>query len=293
MTAKLYPPPFEREGRSLFTGVTPEKVANYVILTVQDPLHGYVEDAAEEIAKYLDSYEKVADTGMFTTFTGSYRGIPITICSTGSGAPEAELALMDFIRFTPADTFVRVGTSGALQKWINIGDLVITAAAVRDEGTSREYVKPSYPAVANYEVVLALATAAARMKVAYHVGITRSNDAIYVGEGRPICGYLQKEHEDIPRYWEKANVLNVEREAALILTLCNIFGKRGGTVCTIVDNELTGEMKLGVSKRESIRVALEGLSILSDWDEAKKRVKSKYLTADVLGSFAEWTRGGI
>lgn len=156
---KKYPPPFEREGASLFTGVSSKEVARFVILTVRDPLHGYVKDAAEEIAEYLDNYKKVADTGMFTTFTGEYKGVPISVCSTGSGAPEAELALMDFIRFTSADTFVRVGTSGALQEWIKL--------AVRDEGTSKEYVKPTYPAVASYEVVLALASAAEKLGVNY------------------------------------------------------------------------------------------------------------------------------
>jgi len=279
---KIYPPPFEKGGKSLFTGVTPEKVANYVILTVQDPLHGYVKNAAEEIAEHFDPYEKVGDTMMFTTYTGKYKGVPITVCSTGSGAPETELALMDFIRFTSANTFIRVGTSGALQKWLKLGNLVITSAAVRDEGTSKEYVKSSYPAVVNYEVVLALATAAAKMNIDYDIGITRSNDAIYVGEGRPICGYIQNEHKNIPGYWENANVLNIEREAALIMTLCNIFKKRGGAVCTVVDNEITGELGVGASKEESIKVALEGLKLLYEWDYRKSERRKKYLTADIL-----------
>jgi len=280
---KKYPPPFEREGASLFTGVSSEKVARYVILTVRDPLHGYVKDAAEEIAEHLDCYEKVADTRMFTTFTGKYKGVSISVCSTGSGAPEAELALMDFIRFTSADTFVRVGTSGALQEWIKLGELIISSAAVRDEGTSKEYVKPTYPAVASYEVVLALASAAEKLGVNYHIGITRSNDAIYVGEGRPICNYLQEEHVVIPRYWARANVLNVEREAALILTLCNIFGKRGGAICTIVDNELTGEVGVGVGKEESIKVALEAFKFLAEWDRRKEETGKKYLVANIIG----------
>jgi len=273
---KKYPPPFERDGKPLFTGVDPEDVARYVILTVRDPLAGFKKDAAEEIASYFDTYEKVADTGMFATYTGKYKGVPITVCSTGSGAPETELALMDFINFTKADTFIRVGTSGSYQPWVKVGDIVITSAAVRDEGTSEEYVTPIYPAVAHYEVVLAFVQAAEELNVRYHVGITRSNDAIYCGEGRPIAGYIQKEHEGIPEYWYRARVLNVEREASLILTLCNIFGKRGGAVCTVVDNELTGELGVGVGKEESIKVAIEGIRILAKWDSIKEKKKKTY-----------------
>jgi uridine phosphorylase len=273
---RRYPPPFEINGRPLFTGIKPEEVARYVLLTVRDPLAGFKRDAGEEVAGYLDSYRLVVDTGMFKTYTGEYEGVAVTICSTGSGAPETELALMDFINFTKSDTFIRVGTSGSYQKWVKLGDIVITSAAVRDEGTSEEYVKPIYPASANYEVVMAMIEAAESLGIKYHVGITRSNDAIYAGEGRPIASYLQKEHEDIPEYWQRANVLNVEREASLILTLCNLFGKRGGAVCTIVDNELTGELGVGIGKEESIKVAIESVRILAKWDEIKEKRKKRF-----------------
>jgi len=282
MEAKIYPPDFEKNGKSLFTGVDPGKVSKYVIFTVRDPLHGFTKDAAEEISEFMDNSKKIADTRMFTTYTGEYKSTPITICSTGSGAPEVEIALMDFIKWTNADTFIRVGTSGSLQNWVNVGDIVITSAAVRDEGTSEEYVKPIYPAVSSYEVVLSFATAAEKLNFNYHIGITRSNDAIYVGEGRPVCGYIQDEHEKIPEYWEKARVLNVEREVSLILTICNIFGKRGGAVCTVVDNELTGELGIGVAKKESILTVLEGIKKLSEWDRIKEKNGKTYLYEDII-----------
>ncbi|HBT48515.1 MAG: Phosphorylase family [Caldanaerobacter subterraneus] len=273
---KKEPPMFTLNGGPLFTQVPPSKVAPYVILTVRDPL-GFEKDAGEEIASFMDSYEKIADTKMFTTYTGIYKGVPITVCSTGSGAPEAELALMDFILFTEATTFIRVGTSGSYQYDVKVGDIVITSAAVRDEGTSEEYVAPIYPAVSDFEVVMAMIQAAEELGVPYHVGITRSNDAIYCGEGRAVKGYIQPEHERIPEYWHRANVKNVEREASLILTLCNLFKKRGGAVCTVVDNELTGELGVGAGKENSIRTALEGLRILSEWDYIKQKEGKKYV----------------
>lgn len=107
------------------------------------------------------------------------------------------------------------------------------------------------------------------MGVNYHIGITRSNDAIYAGEGRPICNYLQEEHKAIPQYWARANVLNVEREAALILT-CNIFGKRGGAI------------GIGVGKETSIKTALEAFKLLAEWDRQKEEKGKRYLVADIL-----------
>ncbi|MCR4429239.1 MAG: nucleoside phosphorylase [Caldiserica bacterium] len=277
MVLDAKPPDFDRGNRPLFTGINPSDVGKYVIFTVRDPLHGYSKDAAEEISDYLVNSRKIADTKMFTTYSGFFENVLITVCSTGSGAPELELVLMDFIKWSTANTFIRVGTSGALQRFINIGDIVISTGAVRDEGTSGEYVAKSFPAISSFEVVLAMASAAEELKIPYHLGITRSNDAIYVGEGRPAKNYLQELQKFIPNYWEKAGVLNVERETSLLLTLCNIFNKRGGAVCTIVDNELTGEVGVGAGKKDSILVALKGLSKLARWDKAKEQNGKRYL----------------
>lgn len=285
MEKGIYPPDFEYNGGPLFTGVNPDEIGRYVILTVRDPLHDFSKDAAEEIAGYLDHPQKIADTHMFVTYTGFYNDTLITICSTGSGAPELELALIDFIKWTKADTFLRLGTSGALQRHIHPGEVIITTGAIRDEGTSKEYISASYPAIASYDLVLALVTSAEDLKIKYHVGITRSNDAIYVGEGRPALNYMQEIHKETPYYWERANVLNVEREAALLLTLCNIFGKRGGAVCTVVDNELTGELAVGAGKKESILLSLEGIRNLATWDQLKEKMGKSLIDAEVIQNY--------
>jgi uridine phosphorylase len=285
MSDYICPPDFIHNNGPLFVGFNPKDVGRYVIFTVRDPLHDFSKDAAEEIADYLDQPKKIADTRMFTTYNGYYKGVLITICSTGSGAPELELAMMDFIKWSKADTFLRIGTSGALQKSIELGEIIITTGAVRDEGVSEEYVKLAYPAVASYDLVLALITSAENLKIKYHAGITRSNDAIYVGEGRPAANYIQEEHKLIPSYWERTNTLNVEREASLLLTLANIFGKRGSAVCTIVDNELTGELGVGAGKEESIKVSLEGIRNLAAWDQLREKKEKSLIDAEIIKDF--------
>ena len=74
---------------------------------------------------------------------------------------------------------IRVGNSGGLQPALALGDLVITTGAVRDDGTSRSYVLPEYPAVADYAVVAALVGAARARGVRHAVGVTWSIDAFY------------------------------------------------------------------------------------------------------------------
>jgi uridine phosphorylase len=281
MSAKI--PKFPKEaGRPVFTGVKPEDVARYVILAVRDPL-GFKEDSAKIIAEYLDSAKKIADTGMFVTYSGIYKDAPITVCSTGSGCPDTELALLDFMLYTNADTFLRIGTSGSFQKHIKVGEIVISTGAVRDEGTTAQYVKQCFPAIANYELLLALIEAAEKLSIAYHIGVTRSNDAIYCGLGRAAYkGYIQKEHKEIVSYWSKTNVANIDRETSLILTLTTLFNLRGGSVCAVVDNYLTRELKKGAGVNECIKVGLEGIRILYEWDRIKLKKGGKPLHLSMI-----------
>ena len=183
------PPDLKIGGRGVLTGLKAGDVAKYVLLVVRDPL-GYDRDAADEIATYLDDAVLLADTGLFRTFSGSYKGVRVTVCSTGSGAPDTELALVDLAELSPEGVFIRVGTSGSANDRVRVGDLVIASGAVRSDGASREYVDAGYPAVASPEVTLALAEAATRLGHSHHVGITRSNDSLYAGQGRPVLGYF-------------------------------------------------------------------------------------------------------
>lgn len=281
-TERPHPPLFETEGRSLMAQISPEAIAPYVILTVRDPLAGE-EEMAKYIAGYLDKSELIADTHMFITYTGTYKGVRISICSTGSGAPETELALIDFFKFSAADTFIRVGTSGTYSTDVEVGDIVIALAAVRDDGTSAEYVKQTFPAVASYEVVLALAEAAERSGFRYHIGITRCNNSCYVGQGRPLLGYYQEEHQRVPEYWNRVGIKNFERETSITYVMCSLMGHRAGAVNAVVNSTPKGILVPAAGKRETITTVLEGIVTLAQWDKTKESLKKPYW----LPSFAK------
>jgi uridine phosphorylase len=275
MPIEEHPPLFDLGGQSLMAGVDKENVGRYVILSVRDPL-GYKVDVAEEIAGNFDDARLVADTKMFVTYSGTYRGVPVTVCSTGSGAPETEIALTEFLRFTDADTFIRVGTSGTYQEHVGIGDIVIAAAAVRDDGTSAEYVKQTYPAFADYQVIAALVQSAHMNGYPYHVGITRSNDSSQVGQGRPVLEYWQDGHKQIPGYWRMAGIKNFERETSIIYVMCSLLGKRAASVNAVVNSMATGEIQPGAGAHESIAVVLDGIKLLDDWDHAMEAKKATH-----------------
>ena len=280
---EVTPPLFDVDGSSVMTRITPEDVGRYVILSVHDPL-GYEDDVAAVIAGYMDDSYLVADTHMFVTYTGHYKGTKVTVCSTGSGAPETEIALVDFYRFSQADTFIRAGTSGTYLDEVAVGDLFIAAGAVRDEGTSQAYIVPTYPAFANYEVMLAMLQAADDMEIRHHLGVTRSTDSCQAGQGRPVLGYHQQDSKAQPEYWTQAGILNFERETSIIYTLSSLFGFRSCAVNAVVNSAPRKSLEVGAGSDEVFRTVLEGIHLLAQWDEAKAKSGKRYLLPSMISA---------
>lgn len=255
---------FQIGGKPALTGIDGSLIGRYVIITVRDPLCAYENDPATEIADKLENAILAGRSGMFTTYSGYFERAYISVVSGGIGSPEAELILREFMQFSQADTFVRVGGSGGWNENVHVGDVVISSGAVRDEGMTQAYISPTYPAVANHELVLAFAQAATDLGVSFHIGLTRSTDSEFVGSGRPsVDGYLQPEHAEILDYYDRAGVLNGDRETSAVITLSALFGKRGGAVCSVADNVISGEpFRAGAGHEKAIQVALKGLSTL-------------------------------
>ena len=241
-------------------------VARYVLLP-GDP------ERVDIISSLWDKRRKIAYHREYKTHTGEYKGVKISATSTGIGSPSAIIALEDLARIG-ADTFIRVGSTGAIQENIEIGDLIITSGSVRLEGTSKEYVRAEYPASANYEVLLALIEASENLNYPYHVGITASTDSFYLGQGRHgFRNYTQSFSENILDDLRKANVLNFEMESSSIFTISNIYGLRAGCVSVVFANRIRDEFEI-VSQKPVARVASEAVKILHDWDD-EKRIKNK------------------
>lgn len=194
----------------------PHKVAKIVLLP-GDPKR------ARFIADFFDNPEKIADNREFLMFTGSYSGVPVSVCSTGIGSPSAVIALEELV-MCGADTFIRVGTCGALQKNIDIGDLIIPIAACRGEGTSRRYVPLPFPAAADPEIVAALRKTAPDA----HTGIVWTDDSFYISD---------------TEYWNSLGILAVEMECSALFTVSLLKKVRTGAILAVDGNVFLGTCK--------------------------------------------------
>jgi uridine phosphorylase len=266
------------EGRPALTGIEPSRIGDYVLVFVRDPLCAYQDDPAAQVARRLRTPELAGQTGMFTTWSGYYKGAHVTAISGGSGSPEAELCMVELLEHTNASTYLRVGGSGGTNEAVRPGDVVIARGIVRHEGLSASYVSGGWPAVCSPDVVLALAEAARALGAPYRIGLTRSSDSDFCGGGRPsVRGYLRPEQTLIVDECRRTGVLNGEREASAIVTLATLFGRRGGSICSVADNIATGETFVaGAGHAAAVDVALEGIAILHRMDLAARNAGSEH-----------------
>jgi uridine phosphorylase len=220
------------------------------------------------VAEQWDEAEEVAYHREYRTMRGRRAGSPVSCTSTGIGAPSAAIAVEELAN-VGTETMLRVGACGALQPDIEVGDMVVANGAVRQEGTSAEYVREEYPARAHDEVVTALVTAAERLDHDYHLGVTCSTDSFYAGQGRPgHDGFEAPDADERVAELQAAGVLNYEMEAAALLTLASVYGLRAGAVCTVYANRVTGEFRTEGESRAA-EVASEAAVVLDHMDRAK------------------------
>ncbi|WP_226010674.1 nucleoside phosphorylase [Halomicrobium salinisoli] len=184
----------------------------------------------DRIADRCDDSETVAENREYKVVNATYEGRELTICSTGIGAPSAAIAVEE-LAAVGVETFVRVGTTGALQEGIEIGDMVVATAAAKDEGTTKRYEAAEYPAVADYEVLSALVDGAEDAGEDVHVGPVATDDAFYA------------ETDEYVDDWEAAGMLAVEMEAAAVFSLARRKGLRAGAICTVDGNLVEGTQK--------------------------------------------------
>ncbi|MFB6110524.1 MAG: nucleoside phosphorylase [Halodesulfurarchaeum sp.] len=184
----------------------------------------------DRIAAKCDSVETIAANREYTVRNATYGGTELTIASTGIGSPSAAIAVEELER-VGVETLIRVGTAGALQPDIEVGDMVVATGAAKEEGTSKRYEDVASPAVPDYEVLSALVGASTANDETVHVGPIATDDAFYAETAATV--------ED----WAAAGLLAVEMEAAAIFTLARRKGMRAGAICTVDGNLVAGTQK--------------------------------------------------
>jgi uridine phosphorylase len=206
------------------------------------------------IASALDDARPVASNREYTTYTGSLLGEPVSVTSTGIGCPSTAIAIEELVALG-ANTFIRVGTSGPMQPFMQQGDVVITSAAVRDEYTSQQYLPLSFPAVADLDVVLALRQSARQRGVRHHVGVSHSKDSFF-GQHQPERMPVGHDLQDRWKAWVQAGVMCSEMEASTLFVLARLFGCRAGGIMMTGGsrNDLTSLIETAV---QAVRILIE------------------------------------
>jgi uridine phosphorylase len=241
-------------------------------------------DRVPKIANFWDSAKEVSSNREFRSFTGIYKGVPVSALSSGIGPACMAIAVNEAANIG-VNTFIRVGSTGAIQPSIDCGDVVLSSAAVRLDCTSNCYIMPEYPALANYEVLLALIEAAESLGIRnYHVGVTATTADFYAGQNRPIKAQRNLETANLLPTLQKAGVLNVEMETATLYTLASLYGLRAGAVCAVYNSHVTNEFKAGAGEETAIRIANEATKILGEWDAKKRKSKKSCFFPSLLKS---------
>jgi uridine phosphorylase len=252
--------------RQYHIGLGPGELAEYILLP-GDP------DRTPKIAQRLDHVDREHRHREFVSASGTYRGLPVSIVSTGIGTDNVEIVIAEILAITKHPTFIRVGSCGALQPEMQLGDLAITTGAVRLETTTSWFVHDGYPAVADYEAVVALVEAAERLGKRYHVGLTATAPGFFGAQGRPIP-QLPIRYPDLAEDMARERVMNFEMEASALLVLAGLAGCRAGVVCAVYAQRSTGDFVTGAAKdaaeADCVETGLESLLILAEMDRRKR-----------------------
>jgi len=176
----------------------------------------------------LDGTRRVNDHRLMYGYTGTYRGVPISVQTTGMGAPATAIVVEELLRLG-ARRLVRVGTCGGIGRGIRTGDLVIATAASPFDGTTAAYLhgEPYAPA-ADFALTRALVDAAEADVAAYHVGPICTVDVFY----NPDADYFSR--------WAARGVLAFEMESSALFYLAaraHAAGDdvRAATILTVSD----------------------------------------------------------
>jgi len=216
----------------------------------------------DEAAKYLENPQVLAYNREYKTVRGVYKGIPVLVTSTGIGGVSAGIAVEE-LKNTGVKTMIRIGSCGALQPQIKLGDLVVAAGAVRNDGASYSYINKAYPAIPDTQLLFHVISAAKLVGVNHHTGIVRCHDSFYTDK-----------EQNIDKYWSEKGILASDMETAALFVIGGLRGIQTASILNVVV-EHEGDLEGGIndyveSKRGEEMEILTALEAIVSFDAALK-----------------------
>jgi len=197
----------------------------------------------KRIAELMEGATFLASHREYTSYLAYLDGKAVVICSTGIGGPSVSIAVEELAQLG-VTTFLRVGTTGAIQPQVNVGDVIVTQAAVRLDGASLHFAPMEYPAVADFTCTTAMVSACRDAGIEPHVGITASSDTFYPGQERydTVSGRVTRQFKGSMKQWQELGVLNYEMESSTLFTMCASQGWRAACVAGVIVNRTQQEI---------------------------------------------------
>ncbi len=216
----------------------------------------------EKIAQQMENPKFLASHREYTVYLADLAGKKVVVCSTGIGGPSTSIAVEELAQLG-VNTFLRVGTTGAIQEHINVGDMIVTTASVRLDGASSHFAPMEYPAVADFAVATEMKAAVDAEGIKVHMGVTASSDTFYPGQERydTFSGRVTRRFQGSMQEWQDMGVLNFEMESATLFTMCASQGLKAGCVAGVIINrtqkEIPDEAAMKLVETRSIKVVVD------------------------------------
>lgn len=189
--------------------------ANYALLP-GDP------QRVDRVRPFLSDVRDITFNREYKSIVGYYKGVKVMVISTGMGGPSVGIGVEE-LKNIGVNTMIRIGSCGALKSGMKLGDIVIANGVVRDEGTTKAYVKEIYPAVPDTSLLFDIISSAEEMNIPYHTGIVRSHDSFYTDE-----------EDKIDNYWSNKNVIAADMESAALFVIASLRGIKAATILNVV-----------------------------------------------------------
>ena len=205
-------------------GAKYDEIAKTVIMA-GDPLR-----AQFMAEKYLENPVQYNNVRGMLGFTGTYKGKKVSVQGHGMGIPSIGIYTYELFNFYDVDTIIRVGSAGAIDKELHIGDIVIGLGACTNSDYAKQYQLPgTYAPIADFELTQRAVDEAKKLGLTYKVGNIYSSDTFYDDNKNALAS------------WQKMGVLAVEMEAPALYMNAARAGKKALCICTISDCPFTGE----------------------------------------------------
>ncbi|MDB4652735.1 purine-nucleoside phosphorylase [Akkermansiaceae bacterium] len=211
------------------------------ILLPGDPLR------AKFIAeRFLEDCSEINSVRNMLGYTGTYKGVPISVMGTGMGIPSISIYAKELITEYGVKNLIRVGSCGAVSTKVKVRDVLIGMGACTDSGVNRtRFGGHDFSAIADFDLLSAHVSAARELDVPVRVGNLFSADLFYTPDTK------------IFDLMESMGILGVEMEAAGLFGVCAEFGARGMAICTVSDHIRTGESTTSAERESSFTAMME------------------------------------